>query len=163
MTKSTNPSIIQSTTQAMSDDEDKPALNTYTFVIPEPVKEGWVWYNQLIDWPFKLKIFETGQSLTFSGSCNPDLEFFYRGHNYSCETAKSVHFVGFCSYPVRDLIAWASYNTNGHWETWLQCPQCGCGAKGAANLNDLYAAEQAGSRKISDPEQFINATITNGV
>ena len=61
------------------------------------------------------------------------------------------------------MVGWAYYNTNGHLETWLQCPQCGCGAEGAANLNDLYAAEQAGSRKISDPEQFINATITNGV
>ena len=162
MTKSTNPSIIQSTTQAMSDDEDKPALNSYTFVIPEPVKEGWNWYNQLIDWPH-LKLFETGQSLTFSGSCNPDLEFYFRGYNYSCESAKSAHFVDFCSFPVRDLIGWASYNTNGHLETWLQCPQCGCGAEDAANLNDLYAAEQAGSRKVSDVELLINDTITNYV
>ena len=76
MTKSTNPSTIQSTTQsttqAMSDDEDKHALNTYTFVIPEPVKEGWNWYNRIIDFP-NYKILETGQSFTFSGSCNPNL------------------------------------------------------------------------------------------
>lgn len=118
--------------QALSDDEDKPALNSYEFVIPEPIKETWNWYNVIIDWPY-FKIFETG------------------------------HFVAFCSFPVRNLVGWASYNTNDHLETWLQCPQSGCGAEGASNLNDLYAAEQVGSRKISNAEQFINATITNNV
>ena len=38
------------------------------------------------------------------------------------------------------------------YETVLQCPECGCGAGGTVNLNDLYAAEQDGSRKVSDVE-----------
>ena len=137
MTKSTNPSTIQSTTQsttqAMSDDEDKPALNTYTFVIPEPVKEGWNWYNRIIDFP-NYKRLETGQSFTFSGSCNPNLEFYYRSYHLSCETVEAVP--EFCSFPVRDLVGWAFYNTDGHLETWLQC---------------------------SDVELLINDTITNYV
>ena len=103
--------------------------------------------------------------MTFSGLCNPNLEFFYGGYNYSYETAENAYFVDFCSFPVRDLVK------DGHIrtlmvnlvETWLQCPQCGRGAEGAANLNDLYTMEQIGSRKVSNAEQFINATITNNV
>ena len=171
-TQSTNPStaqstpqptthsITQSTTQSMPDDADKPALNSYTFVIPE-AEEWWLnWYNLIIDFP-DYKRLETGQSFTFSRSCNPNLEFNYRSWKYSCETVETSP--QFCSNPVRVLVGWASYNTYGHLETWLQCPQCGCGADGAANLNDLYAAEQAGSRKVSDVELLINDTFINNV
>ena len=53
---------------------------------------------------------------------------------------------------MKSLIVNGQWNTNGFYETLLQCPECGCGSGGAANLNDLYAAEQDGSRKVSDVE-----------
>ena len=121
-TQSTNPStaqstpqptthsITQSTTQSMPDDADKPALNSYTFVIPE-AEEWWLnWYNLIIDFP-DYKRLETGQSFTFSRSCNPNLEFNYRSWKYSCETVETSP--QFCSNPVRVLVGWASYNTYG--------------------------------------------------
>ena len=55
-----------------------------------------------------------------------------------------------CDMKVFDLINNGQWNTYGLFETFLQCPQCGCGSEGAANLNDLYAAEQDGSRNVSD-------------
>ena len=142
----------------MSDDENKPALNSCTFVIP--AKEGWNWFYLNIDFSHVKKL-EPGQSFLFSGSCNPNLEFYYRYNRYSCETVETSP--QFDSSTVRDIVVLASYNTNGHLETWLQCPQCGCGAEDAANLNDLYLAEQAGSRKVSDVELLINDTIPNYV
>ena len=59
---------------------------------------------------------------------------------------------------VKSLIGNGHWNTNGFYETLLQCPECGCGSEGAANLNDLYAAEQDDSRKVSDVE---NTTFQN--
>ena len=114
--------------------EEKPVLDSYTFVIPE---EKWL---SLLPQPNYL---ERGQSLTFSGSCNPNFELYYRNMRYSCESVVSTPI--YCTQPVHLHVAWATNNTNGHLETYLQCPQCGCGADGAANLNDLYAAEQSES------------------
>ena len=64
-----------------------------------------------------------------------------------CDT---IDFFDMCDAPVFILLSGGNWNTNGIYETFLQCPQCGCGSEGAANLNDLYAAEQDGSRKVSD-------------
>ena len=134
--------------------EGKPVLNSYTFVIPEEklgifgTEEKWF---SLFP---QFNVLESGQSLTFSGSCNPNFEFYHRNMHYSCENAVSRPKL--CTNPVHMFVAWAINNTNGHLETYLQCPQCGCGAEGAANLNDLYAAEQSGSRKVSDGEPLIN-------
>ena len=47
-------------------------------------------------------------------------------------------------------VYYGNFNTNGILETPLQCPQCGCGATGAANLNELNIEEETGSRKVSD-------------
>ena len=44
-------------------------------------------------------------------------------------------FVGFAVANEHDIL-----------ETGLQCSQCGCGADGAANLNDVYAEK---CRKLS--------------
>ena len=133
--------------------EDNPILNSYTFVILEERfeifgSEG-KWFS-LFPQP---KVLEPGQSLTFSGSCNPNFELYYRNMRYSCESVVKSPLL--CT-TVPMLVAWAIKNTNGHLETYIQCPQCGCGSDGAANLNDLYAAEQSGSRKVSDGEPLIN-------
>lgn len=94
---------------------------------------------------------EFGQSIQVSGSCNPN---FVDNNNWSCEAVTP-----FCKLPVSTLIYNGSWNTNGIFETLLQCPQCGCGSEGAIDLNDHYAAEQAGSRKVSDvPEIMSNST-----
>ena len=61
-----------------------------------------------------------------------------------------IDFWGFCEGSVSSIIHGGNWNKNGIYETFLQCPQCGCGSEGAANLNDLYSAEQDGSRKVSD-------------
>ena len=57
---------------------------------------------------------------------------------------------GYCDIKVVHLGRYENFNENGTLETLLQCPQCGFGAEGAANLNDLYAAEVAGFRKVTD-------------
>ena len=95
-------------------------------------------------------IFGAGHTLQVSESCNSDFihdEQFKQFEQLDCEKIK--HFGG-CGLEVNVLIFLGHWNTHGHLETFLQCPQCGCGSEGAANLNDLYAAEQDGSRKVSD-------------
>ena len=83
--------------------------------------------------------FEAGHSIQVSKSCNPN--FIIQGQlvnwlTFDCDEIKSV---GFCDYNLANyIIRGGSWNTNGHLETFLQCPQCGCGSEGAANLNDLY-------------------------
>ena len=62
--------------------------------------------------------------------------------------------------PVIGFFYNSKLNTNGHLETLLQCPICGCGSEGAANLNDLFAAELEGSRTVLDnPNSMYNFTI----
>ena len=75
--------------------------------------------------------------------CNPN---FKRYGIYSCETIASWKD---CNRPVYDYVAYGNINASGFLETYLQCPECGCGPEGAPNLNDLYAAEQSGLRKVS--------------
>ena len=75
--------------------------------------------------------FELGQSIEISRSCNPNFEA-----RVSCEDVK--YGINLCN-DLRVLLAWGKYNANDHFETYLQCPQCGCGAEGAVNINDLYA------------------------
>ena len=121
-------------------------MDSYTFVRPD---DNSSWYirlqEDLNDW----ETFEAGHSLQVSESCNPNFLFsvFYSSTPLDCDETK---FFDMCDYPVFVLIAGGNLNTNGIYETALQCPQCGCGSEGAANLNDLYAAEQDGSRKVSD-------------
>ena len=88
--------------------------------------------------------------------CNPDfihIQYpnFINGNpipkQYDCDELKDM---GACDMKVSDLINYGQWNINGIFETFLQCPQCGCQSEGAANLNDLYAAEQDGSRNVSD-------------
>ena len=76
---------------------------------------------------------DEGHAFKFSELCNPD---WVASNGYpNCEQAA---FRGFCKDMVIDLVYLASENAEGIWETALQCPQCGCRADGAVNLNDLY-------------------------
>ena len=59
--------------------------------------------------------------------------------------------LGICGWKVNELLGAGEWK-DGIYETPLQCPECGCGSGGAANMNDLYAGEQDGSRKVSDVE-----------
>ena len=89
-----------------------------------------------------------GYSVQVSESCNPNLIYNNpTSLQYDCDEIK---YHGGCDFSVHWLIKYGQWNTNGVYETFLQCPQCGCGSEGAVNLNDLYAAEQDGSRKVSD-------------
>ena len=117
--------------------------NSYTFVLPTS------WF-QLAG----KKFFEVGHSFQVSASCNPNyiINDWRVNLNYNCDFIKKNNG---CTFPVRSLFNYSKLNTNGHLETFLQCPQCGCGSEGAANLNDLYAAEQDGSRKVSDAANTI--------
>ena len=94
-----------------------------------------------------------------SESCNPNFihtqyiqhpNFINGNPNYKQYDCDELKDMDACDMKVSDLINYGQWNTNGIFETVLQCPQCGCGSDGAANLNDLYAAEQDGSRKVSD-------------
>ena len=77
-----------------------------------------------------------GETLSFSSTCNPDFEdkdgtgcYEYARKNY-CNAYKT-HRIWFVNF--------ASQNEDGIWETGLQCPECGCGANGATDLNSLSA------------------------
>ena len=83
-------------------------------------------------------VFDIGRSIQVSNSCNPNFTYF-RSSAEDCDAIKE--FVNGCDATVEGLIYNGVWNENGHLETFLQCPQCGCGSEGAVNLNDLYAAE----------------------
>ena len=51
-----------------------------------------------------------------------------------------VERMGWCNQEVEFLVKNGQYH-DGILTTALQCPQCGCGAEGAANLSDLLDAE----------------------
>jgi len=106
--------------------------NSYTFVIP-----GDDWY---VDDGNGLENAAIGESLEFSTLCNPD---FRDSDGDDCE----VWFDGgYCDNAAAYLIAYSTVNKHGVLETALNCPQCGCDANGAANLNDVYAEK---GRKLS--------------
>ena len=90
-------------------------------------------------------IFNVGESVQVSSSCNPNFSDFF--NYFDCEEMADR---GWCDTKVLYLVSGGSWNTDGLLETPLQCPQCGCGSEGAVNLNDLWAAEKDGSRKVSD-------------
>ena len=85
-----------------------------------------------------------GQTYKFSELCN---EYFVASDGYNC--AQHAEY-GFCQDNAFEMVYYATENTDGIWETGLQCPQCGCGDDGAVNLNDLYAAD--GDRTVSNRE-----------
>ena len=76
-----------------------------------------------------------GQTHKFSELCNADFVS-SDGHNCAAHAA-----AGFCEDTAFGMVYYATENADGIWETALQCPQCGCGAGGAVNLNDLYAED----------------------
>ena len=125
-------------------------MDSYTFAIPE---ENW-----FIRFPNITKL-EPGQTLTISGSCNPNFVTGSPEYPFTCKNVEEFEYI--CNWWVTYLVRYGLYNENGHLETILQCPQCGCGAEGAANVNDLYAAEQAGSRKVSEiePDAFFKQIL----
>ena len=95
--------------------------------------------------------FEAGHSLQVSESCNPNLTYVYTSYNDLIQLdCDEIKYHGGCDLSVSRLIKFGQWNTNSIYETFLQCPACGCGSEGAANLNDLYTAEQDGYRKVSD-------------
>ena len=67
-----------------------------------------------------------------SSECNED---FVDNDWVSCEGYSSLG----CENQVEALVFYGVTNANGVLETSLNCPQCGCGADGAENLNDLLA------------------------
>ena len=77
--------------------------------------------------------------------------------NHNCDDIKKY---GGCDIPVQWFFYWSKLNTNGHLETFLQCPQCGCGSEGAANLMDVYTAELEGSRTVLDDANSMYNNIT---
>ena len=122
--------------------------DSYTFVLPSN------WYQLASE-----KMFEVGHSFQVSALCNPNYIIYdsYLSQNFNCDDIKSHNG---CNFPVGGLFYSSKWNTNGHLETFLQCPQCGCGSEGAANLNDLYAAELEGSRTVwVDANSMFNFTI----
>ena len=119
------------------EDEDNSVPDQYAFVMPE----SWLIFQSG-------ESVELGQSVEFSGTCNPNFEAWL-----TCENAQDYNL---CTLSVQAIFNYGTYNENNHFETFLQCPQCGCGAQGAVNINDLYAAEQAGSRKVTDDETLLN-------
>ena len=112
--------------------------SSYTFVVPDDN-----WY--MVDWnapDFIGSSFQVGDSLEFSDSCNPDFE---DSDGEGCEIYGNLTY-SYCAYTASFFFEYAVVNQHGIWETGLQCPECGCGSDGAANLNDVYAEK---GRKLS--------------
>ena len=122
----------------------------YTFVVPE---DNWEISKHVSENRYSMERLKRGQSLTYSKLCNPN---FMISGVASCEIIANWNF---CKASVKGIVLFSykateNSNTNDTLETALQCPRserfpCGCGPEGAADLNDLYAAEAAGLRKIS--------------
>ena len=100
-------------------------------------------------------LFEVGHLFQVSESCNPN--FINTHSNHNCDDIKKY---GGCNLPAGGLFNFSKLNTNGHLETFLQCPQCECGSEGPANLMDLYTAWLEGSRTVlDDPNSMYNITV----
>ena len=108
-------------------------MDSYTFVRPDTIDTWWILSKED---PTTLVEFEVGHSLQVSESCNPN---FVIQKDLDDEKRDCDHYynVGGCDLKVKKLIKLGNWNTNGFYETMLQCPQCGCGSEGAVNLNDL--------------------------
>ena len=106
-------------------------VSSYTFVIPGDDWFMYIYYDNA----------EMGESFEFSTLCNPD---FRDGDGDNCYWNAENNWCSNAS--AKALIALASVNEHGILETALNCPQCGCDANGAANLNDVYADK---GRKLS--------------
>ena len=98
-------------------------VSSYTFVIPV---DDWYMYEDNENG-------EMGESLEFSTLCNPNFK--------DSEGGDCKNWYGRICHKVNagDLVQFSVVNENGIRETGLNCPECGCGAFGAANLNDVYA------------------------
>ena len=112
--------------EAAEEDEATPEL--YRFVVSVV---GWSSYAPSGNG--RTSDLELGQSFEVSGLCNPN---FTISSGMSCEDLASIGVCTRTGLTQRSLF-FGKYNANGIVETPLQCPQCGCGAKGAANLNNL--------------------------
>ena len=128
-------------------EEDEGTSDSYKFVVPE---EKWSSYATGAN-GITTSLLELGQSFEVSALCNPNFMLF---ETWSCEDIL-YHSVCTTYTSARGYVFFGQFNTNGILETPLQCPQCGCGATGAANLNELYIEEKTGSRKVSDDAKFI--------
>ena len=154
---------------SLSAEKEDNLTDSYTFIIPEPLPvfeengaykqypPGYIpnpiWHYFLalsIDGKWIRETLEIGESIQVSGSCNPNFEV--RGF-FPCEELASMPdnmADNTCGWPAFRLFEQGSLNSDGILETILQCPRCGCGSEGAINLNDRYAVELAGSRKVTN-------------
>ena len=80
-------------------------------------------------------------AIQLSGSCNPDFVD-WTGANCTLYGEE-----GFCEETVLERLFYSNLNSDGIWETGENCPECGCGENGAANLNDVLVDE--GNKKPS--------------
>ena len=105
-------------------------IDSYIFKVPV---NNWSIYGTSKKW-------EQGHTFVVSEKCNPN---FVDPAGVDCEKyAKNK----WCGDRVELLIHHGVLNTNGILETIRQCPQCGCGEDGAANLNELYTKEKFGKK-----------------
>ena len=110
----------------------KEKTNSYSFVFTDELLD-YEYLGLIID-------YEAGESMEFSALCNPD---FTDSDGDDCEFLSNG---GYCDNSAYFFIKYSTVNEHGIHETGLQCPQCGCGADGAVNLNDVYAEK---GRKLS--------------
>ena len=107
-------SNTESTTSSTTAETD-----SYSFVLPDNVA---IWTD-----------YDVSGEIKFSTSCIPD---WTDSVSVDCAWYATAYDGQWCTLPSM-LIYYAKENAEGIWETALQCPQCGCGADGAVNLNDL--------------------------
>ena len=97
--------------------EESVTEDTYTFVTPDSFED-----------------FEGGVSLEISSQCNAD---FVDSLGDTCAVYGEF---GWCySQSAEFFVYFGVPDADGVYETGLNCPQCGCGADGAENLNNILA------------------------
>ena len=90
-------------------------------------------FLMVTDYNYDYQELSKGHSWQVSTLCNSD---FKNALGADCEDHRPG--TTWCEF-AEDLVIYGVVNEHGILETGLQCPQCGCGADGAVNLNDVYA------------------------
>ena len=96
----------------------------------------------------------SSDTIEISKICNPNYKT--SGSQMDCD---EVFRRGQCeSFTVKQHLRAALKNTDGLWETRLNCPQCGCGID-AFDLNEI--AENEGWRTTEAPTTEVPTTSTD--
>ena len=112
------------------------------WIIIEAVDEADFNLSKALDCGVYTFVDNAGVAKDFSSRCNTD---FLDTDGDNCDDYSNE---GWCNWGSEAFIVYSTKNSDGVFETGLQCPQCGCGEDGAASLYSVQA--DSGNRKPAD-------------